>query len=303
MNFLWFEDFLVLAETGNFSRAAEERHVTQPAFSRRIRALEDWLGTTLLDRTSQPARLTEVGEWFRGEAEELMERVSRIPGEARSVAEAHSTTLRLAATHALSFTFLPRWLRTLETRTTLGPVQLMSDVLRQCEALMHQSKVQFVLSHTHPMTQGALEADGLLSAIVGSDVLVPVSAADQRGDPMYSLDVPGAHPIPVLQYSTDSGIGRITRAVVGGRLASMKTHAVFTAHLASVLRTMALDGRGIAWLPRTLIEEDLATRRLVAATVDSNWSVPAQIRLFRSPGAIGKAAEDFWNAAVSVAGE
>jgi len=37
-----------LAERRNFSRAAEARHVTQPAFSRRIRALEDWVGTPLV---------------------------------------------------------------------------------------------------------------------------------------------------------------------------------------------------------------------------------------------------------------
>lgn len=52
MNFLWFEDFLVLAETGNVSRAAEDRHVTKPAFSRRIRAPESWLGMDLFDRSS-----------------------------------------------------------------------------------------------------------------------------------------------------------------------------------------------------------------------------------------------------------
>jgi DNA-binding transcriptional LysR family regulator len=40
MELIWFEDYLALAETLNFSRAAELRHVTQPAFSRRIRALE-----------------------------------------------------------------------------------------------------------------------------------------------------------------------------------------------------------------------------------------------------------------------
>ena len=65
MNLSWVEDFMALAATGNFSRAAEERHMTQPAFSRRIRALEEWLGAELFDRSSQPARLTEVGEWFR----------------------------------------------------------------------------------------------------------------------------------------------------------------------------------------------------------------------------------------------
>ena len=105
MNLSWLEDFLALAASGSFSRAAEERHMTQPAFSRRIRALEEWLGTELFDRSSQPARLTAAGEWFRDTAHDLVARVARVPGEARTVAQAHSTTLRFAATHALSFTF------------------------------------------------------------------------------------------------------------------------------------------------------------------------------------------------------
>ncbi|MBL9048416.1 MAG: LysR family transcriptional regulator, partial [Tabrizicola sp.] len=44
MDLNWLEDFLALAESRSFSRAAEVRGVTQSAFSRRIRALEDWLG-------------------------------------------------------------------------------------------------------------------------------------------------------------------------------------------------------------------------------------------------------------------
>ena len=47
MELVWLEDFLALAEALNFSRAAEARHVTQPAFSRRIRALEGWIGAAL----------------------------------------------------------------------------------------------------------------------------------------------------------------------------------------------------------------------------------------------------------------
>jgi Bacterial regulatory helix-turn-helix protein, lysR family len=44
MNLSWLDDFLTLAAIGNFSRAADERHMTQPAFSRRIMALEEWRG-------------------------------------------------------------------------------------------------------------------------------------------------------------------------------------------------------------------------------------------------------------------
>ena len=246
LNFLWLDDFRTLAATGNFSRAAEERNVTQPAFGRRIRALEEWVGADLFDRSTQPTRLTEVGEWFRGVADELTLRVARVPGEARMVVDASAVTLRIASTHALSFTFLPRWLRSLETAMTLGPVQLVSDVLQRCEALMLQSKVQFVLSHAHPLAHGAMHDGAYLSALIGKDTLIPVSAPNATGQPLYQLksQPSSAESVPLLQYTQESGLGRIIKAVAGKQLESVPTRVAFTAHLASVLRTMALDSRG-----------------------------------------------------------
>jgi LysR family transcriptional regulator, hypochlorite-specific transcription factor HypT len=61
---------------------------------------------------------------------------------------------------------------------------------------------------------------------------------------------------------------------------------------------MAIDGRGIAWLPRTLIDDDLDAGRLVLAA-DSRWSIDLEIRLYRQRERIGGAAEAFWQAATS----
>lgn len=299
MNFLWLSDFKALAASGSFSRAADERNVTQPAFSRRIRALEAWLGVELFDRRSQPARLTVAGDWFSDVADELLERMAALPEEAHAVSEAHSATLRMASTHALSFTFLPNWLRTLETQATVGPVQLISDVLKRCEDLLAQKKVQFILSHSHPSSKGGLTSDGYLSVVVGKDVLVPVCSADDHGHPAFSLDEPGGTAVPVLQYSVDSGIGQITRAVIGSQLALLKTQIVVTAHLASVLRSMALDGRGIAWLPLTLIDENLLSGRLVRASRGERFDIPTEIRLYRSNVPAGSAGEAFWAAVLA----
>ncbi len=296
MNLVWLEDFLALAATGNFSRAAEERHSSQPAFSRRIRALEEWIGAELFDRSSQPARLTEVGEWFMGVAQELIARVARVPGDARTVAQANSHTLRIASTHVLSFTFLPRWLRGLESIMDLGPVELMSDVLQRCEALMLQGKVQFVLSHSHPDARGALDRMPFSSTTVGEDVLIAVSAPGKDGKPLHRLSRKADSPVAVLKYTGESGLGRIMQAVAGRRLALLPMKTVLTAHLASVLRTMALDGRGVAWLPRTLVEEDIIDGRVVAAA-GGDWDIPdipLQIRLYRDAPLLGKAAEEFW---------
>ena len=268
--------------------------MTQPAFSRRIRALEEWLGTELFDRSSQPAKLTAAGEWFRDAAHDLMARVARVPGEAKAVAEAQSTTLRFAATHALSFTFMPGWLRGLESRIAVGPVTLVSDVFARCEAMLLQSQVQFVLSHAHALSSSELQSQEYPFVSIGTDVLMPVSAPDTEGRPRHELTrATAASPVQVLTYSLESGIGRILRDVRGLALNRWPTQSVVQAHLASVLRTMALDGRGMAWLPQILIVEDLASGRLLDAAPEE-WRIETDIRLYRDRSPLGKAAEVFW---------
>ena len=300
MNLLWLEDFQALAETGNFSRAAERRHMTQPAFSRRVRALEDWLGVSLFDRSAQPAQLTEAGEWFRTAASDLLGRVARLPDAARAVADARAATLRFAATHALSLTFLPPWLRGLESGAApLGSIELVSDVLQQCEALMVQGRAQFLLGHAHPLTPGRLDADGWLSVRVGSDTLLPVALAD-GGSPRFSLDTPDGVGPPILAYTPESGLGRLLRGVRGAALDAVRAETVLSAHLATVLRSMALDGRGIAWLPTSLVDEDLHSGRLAAAGGPA-WRVDLEVRLYRSAVAMPPAAETFWTLACEAA--
>ncbi len=52
MDLNWLRDFECLGRTLNFTRAAEERNITQSAFSRRIKALESWVGLPLVDRAT-----------------------------------------------------------------------------------------------------------------------------------------------------------------------------------------------------------------------------------------------------------
>lgn len=301
MNLSWIDDFMALAATGNFSRAAEERHMTQPAFSRRIRALEEWLGADLFDRSSQPARVTEVGEWFRTVGQDLQARVAGIPGDARAIAQATSTTLRFAATHALSFTFMPRWLHALETHAAMGQLQLMSDTQEKCVALLTQNQVHFMLTHGYRGVNGPLDESGFEHLVVGADELIPVSAPDEAGRPLHDLASQGKGATTQwLGYSAESGLGRILRELKGPALNRLQLHQVLTAHLASVLRTMALDRRGLAWLPKVLVGDDMATGRLVVAA-PAEWRIDLEIRLYRRRGQANKAAGAFWSAASDAA--
>lgn len=65
--------FLRVAETGSFSAVATERGVTQPAVSRQVSALEDYLGTRLVQRSTQAVTLTEEGREFMAAAQQLID--------------------------------------------------------------------------------------------------------------------------------------------------------------------------------------------------------------------------------------
>ena len=302
IHFSWFEDFLALVASANFSRAAEARHMTQPAFSRRIRALEDWLGVPLVDRDAASFALTESGRWLIEIARDQVARVERLPAEARAVADARALTLHFASTHALSLTFVPAWLRSLEERVPTVPIELMSDVLQRCEDSMLEQRVDFLLCHAHPQVPGRLDRR-FPSAVIGHDALLPVAAPgpnERRGSrARHRLDVTGdGDEVPILAFSAESGLGRIVSALRGDAIEKARGRTVFTAHLATVLRSMALEGRGVAWLPRSLIDDDLRARRLVAAAPLS-WRVALDIRIFRGDAGRSPTAQRFWSAITS----
>lgn len=295
MDTIWLEDFLAVLDEGGFSRAADRRAVSQPAFSRRIRALEDWVGTTLFDRNTHSVRLTAAGERFRPVAEEMLRRLQAGRQDALGAAQAASETLRFASTHVLSLTFFPAWLRLLETSAPMtSTVQLTADNMVACEKIMLEGRAQFLLCHHHPAATNRLASDAFVSIALGSDVLVPVVAPARRGKP--SMEG------PFLAYTSESGMGRILVAAWAAEGKAAPPEPVFSSHLASVLAAMAREGRGIAWAPLSLVRDDLEAGRLVRVGKQSD-EVPMEIRLFRSKPRQSPAAEALWQRAVKLRAE
>jgi LysR family transcriptional regulator, hypochlorite-specific transcription factor HypT len=292
MDLDWLKDFLALADEKNFSRAADARHVTQPAFSRRIRALEDWMGTPLFERSAQGATLTPAGAHFRPLAEELMRTLRRAQRETRAVGTRETASLSIAATHALSFTFFPGWIRKHVQFEALGTLNLVSDSMEACEEIMLGGEVDFLLCHSHAKAPTRFDADRFQSLSVGSDILVPVCAPDADGLPMWPLPAPPERPTRLLAYSQASGLGRILAAQQPVR-SETGLETVFTSHHAATLMTMAREGHGVAWLPQTLIEDDLISGRLLRAGREAA-DIPVEIRLFRSREARNAAADTLW---------
>ena len=120
--------------------------------------------------------------------------------------------------------------------------------------------------------------------MVGHDTIVPTMW------PIPGRQADAVPEVPYLAYSAESGLGRIIAATRGLQPSSS---LLFTPHLAAVLRTMALDGRGIAWLPLSLIKGDIE-RGLLTRIGPADWPIPIDIRLFRPRARQSPAAETFW---------
>jgi LysR family transcriptional regulator, hypochlorite-specific transcription factor HypT len=83
------------------------------------------------------------------------------------------------------------------------------------------------------------------------------------------------------------------RSVMREKFASAGFSTVFTSHHAVLLKTMAIEGRGVAWLPRSLVAQEIDTGRLILAA-GAAWQVPIDIRLIRPRVALTDAAAALW---------
>ncbi|WP_417450160.1 LysR family transcriptional regulator [Kordiimonas sp.] len=286
MDMNWLEDFLALVEIGGFSKAAESRAVSQSSFSRRIQALETWVGAALFDRDTHTIRLTPAGERFCLTAEEVVRHLKLGRESALAAANASSNTLRFASTHALSLTFFPSFLRDMAYEIfQSGVIELTANSMMACEKLMIEGQANFLLCHHHETAYVRLE-QGFRSLVVGGDTLIPVAAREL-------LEQADEGDLPHLAFTEESGMGRIIRAALEKRGLPAAPTPAFASHLASVLTAMALDGRGVAWLPLSLIADHLETGRL-ARTEQEQEGIEIEIRLWRPRARQSPVAEEFW---------
>jgi len=108
--------FLGVAETLNFSRAAEKLHVAQPSLSKQIRDLEHQVGAALFVRDRQRVELTAAGRVFREQARLVLEQAARAVQLAQRADRGEIGRLAVGFVGSVSYSFLPWVLRAFRER-------------------------------------------------------------------------------------------------------------------------------------------------------------------------------------------
>ncbi|MAB97251.1 MAG: transcriptional regulator protein [Pseudomonadaceae bacterium] len=127
------ETFLVVAESGSFSVAAQKLHVTQPSVTSRIQRLEAILGTKLLERTTRRVELTEQGKQLATEAGLALRGLLHLVDGFRKKASQERQRVVVAATPTIAALTLPKIIQAYTNRYPDVRIELLD--LQYADAL------------------------------------------------------------------------------------------------------------------------------------------------------------------------
>jgi DNA-binding transcriptional LysR family regulator len=295
MEISWLEDFLAFCATSNFSRAAEIRNLTQPTFSRRIQNLEAWFGAPLIDRSTFPASLTEEGKSFRKTAEEIVHALYRGRDYSRRLTKSHRSFLSFATLHAIATSYYPKWLEAVEQKAGPLSTRVLCAPLHDCVANLTSGACDFMICYSHPSGPLALDSEKYMSLRISEDRLVPVSAPDDNGMPLFSLEKPSPDgATPYLTYAPYTFIIRVIERIISEQPQAPILEPVYECALTSALKAMAISGRGLTWMPQSLVKHELESGRLVYAG-GQRWTSSMGISIYRPKALLRREAERIWN--------
>jgi DNA-binding transcriptional LysR family regulator len=262
MDMQWLDDVLVLLEEDNLTRAAARRNITQPAFSRRIRSFEAWLGVDVLDRGTNRVDISPALASNEAEIRALVTRIRDLRSRIAHFDPA-SSTVSIAAQHAPVFSTFPDMALRAKQSFPAVKFRLRAGNLRDCVTMFLRGDTSMLLCYeaesATPLPFGA----SIRRELWGIDYLVPVVGGPLR----YSVKANGEIPArtPAIVYPDDSYFGEVLNAQERpfGTPQFSSNPACETA-FSSGIKEMVLKGIGIGWLPYSMAYREIENGDLIS---------------------------------------
>ncbi len=287
MDTRWLQDFLTLAETRNFTRAAARRNTSQAAFSRRIQSLEAWAGAALIDRGTFPPALTAAGEQLKVHAAEVLGRLADARGEIEGRPVFGRDHVRVALPYVIATSLFSGWWRGWAAESGATCALLHGNVL-DLAGLLVSGAADIMICHETAQQPVHLDPEGFERIVLGRDRLRPWASRAAAG----GFGFPGteARPVPLLMYSPAIYFARLVDIMLEDAPSRLVGRRVAESDMSDVLHSLAASGQGVAWLT----ESTVAARRLDLVPLGGEgWSLPlgivalkARAQRRRSVGAI-----------------
>jgi LysR family transcriptional regulator, hypochlorite-specific transcription factor HypT len=298
-DFRTLKDFIVLARVRSFSQASIHCNVTTSGLSRRITALEEWLGVSLFDRARHQLELTDAGLEFHVAAVEVVELLEKTRNSVIRTQEKYRRKISIVAPHIMSRAFFPAWLPRVSNQLEATRFSIDFANLPECFKQLTHRSVDFVVAFEdiHNGINEHLKKTVSLGELeclkIGREWLVPVSAPNLLGEPLNYVGSPKAE-ISYLHYRQDCSLSWALEKMLKINTNLPALRKIHDSSLADGLRSMAITGLGVAWLPLEIVRNDLERKDLVRAG-DPAFDIALEINIYRRKEKLGANAEILWD--------
>ena len=248
MNLEWIDDLLAVIDSGSLSNAAQRRFITQPAFSRRIRAIEKSMGAVLIDRARKPIQ-AEPGlialEPRLREASQMLHELKRDIG----IAGSEHGELVLVGQHAISTTVAPLLIKSVGSQSQTK-IRLRSANREDCLSLLLTRQVDIALLYQLSDAQDKLKDQFFDTHPLGQELLVPVIASTQLKQFQKEF-LQGS--IRIIAYPRNVFLGDVQHRKLLPQISNKVDIQWLTeTALTSAALQLTLSGNGVAWVPLIL---------------------------------------------------
>ncbi|MFK7859329.1 MAG: LysR family transcriptional regulator [Granulosicoccus sp.] len=291
MRLEWIEDILAVIDTGSLTLAAQKRFLTQSAFTRRIRAIEEAMGADLFDRKNRPVQALAHVREQENEMRQIALRLHTLKNALADPSAAAASRVSFACQHTIATTISPRLIRKL-TRDGQVNVRVRSSNRDDCLMMLLTSQVDFALIFEALGKNQEHENDVFLEEPLGSDWMIPVIASHYREELLEAMD---QQILPIITYPQDLYLGQLFDLAFMPHINERyQLKQVAETGLALAALHYALEGIGVAWLPRSIAVRDLEQGRLL----DLSNKLPNRelhVKIVRLRKDMSGLAEQAWN--------
>lgn len=258
--------FIIIAEGGSFSLAAEHLHLTQPAVSKRIAALEAELNVRLFDRLNRTVRLTEAGVLLLPRARRILAEIDDSRRALRNLAGTITGSLILATSHHIGLHRLPPVLRTFAARYPQVQLDMRFMDSELAGAAVLRGEVELAVMTLPPQIEPPLEALPLWRD--------PLTAVAARAHPLAEHPAPTAAQLAAYPAILP-GAATFTRQAIEDGLARLHVAPpiAFSTNYLETIKMMVAVGLGWSVLPRTMLDGELVELAIAGLAIERTLGV------------------------------
>jgi len=245
-----------VARHGNFTRAADELHVAQPAVSAAIRHLEDELGVRLFERTSRHVALTDAGKAFLSHARRVMAELTELSDAMREFSQGSRGVLRTSWWHQTD----PQMVSYLSDYTTKNPgvdVSIVEWSTSESLAGLRRGELDLAMV----ALPDSIDLTGLGHTVIRRERYALVVTEDHRLADRDSVQVDDLAEERFIVTRPGTGLRSCFDFVFAGR--DVVPRIVVETNALSAMLALVADGAGSAILPPTMARQAPKALRLV----------------------------------------